>query len=558
MDSKQYQRAVTPTIETSVGSVRGKLLAYNNPSNINNTNNLNNINNININGNNSMKNKSLKVDKSTASSSNNSRGIITSPRGTMTGGSLNAATNEINVQGKSTNYRGLATIGQNEQVSQSLLSKYDLIPISEDIPADGIIFARLRNQNDVLVVCRTPEERIRNPERLNLDRRQLEVCPLLEQEQRLRLLNFQNNSIRCIQNLENLPNLIFLDLYNNKITSLDGPLSMVKGLRVLMAGKNKISSISNLTTLRKLDVLDLHSNDIKIIEGLDSLSDLRVLNLAGNKISSVNNLSSLISLTELNLRRNCIDVVIGLHKLPALQRVFLSHNLIRSMNDIACLFDISFLIELSLDGNPVSNDNPINYRNNIIVGMAGLRHLDLKRITEEERANANTMIQSEQIMNNNNLDFIVKSLEKDLTIIGLSDEKKMKTINNNVHINDDTGALPPPFPKSLSSDPFDLPISSEEMASAHNNNNNNNQSTQQNKWNITIPSLGSNNNNKTAVDVNETVGISQVNQISSFATPSSNHNANNYSNSGKYESNSLSELARQGKLSSKQSVFDLE
>jgi Leucine-rich repeat (LRR) protein len=32
-------------------------------------------------------------------------------------------------------------------------------------------------------------------------------------ELRLRLLNFQNNAIRSIQNLENLPNLIFLDLY---------------------------------------------------------------------------------------------------------------------------------------------------------------------------------------------------------------------------------------------------------------------------------------------------------------------------------------------------------
>ena len=42
-------------------------------------------------------------------------------------------------------------------------------------------------------------------------------------ELRLRLLNFQNNGIRAIQNLENLPNLIFLDLYNNKLTSWRDP-----------------------------------------------------------------------------------------------------------------------------------------------------------------------------------------------------------------------------------------------------------------------------------------------------------------------------------------------
>ena len=226
---------------------------------------------------------------------------------------------------------------------------------------------------------------MRNPERLNLDRRQLEQCPLLEQEQRLRLLNYQNNSIRSIQNLENLPNLIFLDLYNNQIRSLDGPLGAVRGLRVLMAGKNKIGNISNLSHLRKLDVLDLHSNDIRVIDGLDGLADLRVLNLAGNRIPEVHNLSSLVSLTELNLRRNCIEKVYGLHLLPSLQRVFLSHNLISSFNDVMCLFKVSFLIELSLDGNPLIEKNPEKYRNQAIAGISSLRHLDLKRITDEER-----------------------------------------------------------------------------------------------------------------------------------------------------------------------------
>jgi leucine-rich repeat-containing protein 49 len=148
----------------------------------------------------------------------------------------------------------------------------------------GIIFARIRNQPDSLVIFRTPEERMRNPERLNLDRRNLYVCPILEQEHRLRLLNYQNNYITSISRIENLPNLIFLDLYNNQIRSLDGPLNTVKGLRVLMAGKNKISEINNLEQCKKLDVLDLHSNEISEIKGLDGLADLRVLNLAGKPL----------------------------------------------------------------------------------------------------------------------------------------------------------------------------------------------------------------------------------------------------------------------------------
>lgn len=119
----------------------------------------------------------------------------------------------------------------------------------------------------------------------------------------------------------------------------------------------------------------------------------------------VNNLSSLVSLTELNLRRNNIGSVTGLNQLPALQRVFLSHNSISRLEDIACLFEINYLIELSLDGNPLSegagtveegkgegkgraSSSSSLYRSQLVAGMPGLRHLDLKRVTEEERAAA--------------------------------------------------------------------------------------------------------------------------------------------------------------------------
>lgn len=53
----------------------------------------------------------------------------------------------------------------------------------------------------------------------------------------------QNNLISKITNLANLPNLIFIDLYNNLIDTLEGPLSAVTALRVIMAGKNKIDKV---------------------------------------------------------------------------------------------------------------------------------------------------------------------------------------------------------------------------------------------------------------------------------------------------------------------------
>jgi hypothetical protein len=76
----------------------------------------------------------------------------------------------------------------------------------------------------------------------------------------------------------------------------------------------------------------------------------------------------------------------GLEKLPSLQRVFLSHNAIEALSNISCIFQITYLIELSMDGNPVAEMGAVKYRNQIIAHIPSLKHLDLKRITDEERA----------------------------------------------------------------------------------------------------------------------------------------------------------------------------
>jgi hypothetical protein len=60
------------------------------------------------------------------------------------------------------------------------------------VPPDGIFFAQYKGRLDTLVVYRSAAERASNPERLNLDRRQLTCCPILKHEDRVRLLNYQN------------------------------------------------------------------------------------------------------------------------------------------------------------------------------------------------------------------------------------------------------------------------------------------------------------------------------------------------------------------------------
>uniref|UniRef100_A0A8C6YW99 Leucine rich repeat containing 49 n=1 Tax=Nothoprocta perdicaria TaxID=30464 RepID=A0A8C6YW99_NOTPE len=239
------------------------------------------------------------------------------------------------------------------------------------------------------VLQRTAEEKILNSDRLTLERQKLTVCPIIDGEDHLRLLNFQHNFITRIQNISNLQHLVFLDLYDNQIEEISG-LSTLRSLRVLLLGKNRLKKISNLENLKNLDVLDLHGNQITKIENINHLGELRVLNLARNLLTIVDNINGLDSLTELNLRHNQKDV----DTLPCLQRLFLSFNNISSFEDILCLADSSSLSDITLDGNPIAQETW--YKHTVLHHMMQLRQLDMKRITEEERRMASVAVRKEE------------------------------------------------------------------------------------------------------------------------------------------------------------------
>lgn len=260
---------------------------------------------------------------------------------------------------------------------QYLLKHGNIKKIEDD---DKILYAELPQIPGVLVVYRKPSERIANPERLNLDRRELTHLPLLEGEEKLRLLNFQHNFISKIENLVSLPNLIFLDLYSNQIKEISG-LHTVPTLRVLMLGKNLIEKIKNIQLLTKLDVLDLHSNQIGKIESLGHLTELRVLNLANNQIAVIENLEGLAALTELNLRRNRIESIGGLERIPALQRLFLSNNQIQDFESATGLSVCRALAELALDGNSIAALGA--YLQWTATVCPSLRVLDAKKVAKD-------------------------------------------------------------------------------------------------------------------------------------------------------------------------------
>ena len=104
------------------------------------------------------------------------------------------------------------------------------------------------------------------------------MCPIVEGEERLRMLNLQHNSITQVQHLSNLRRLVYLDLYDNLLNEISGLDALVL-LRVLMLGKNRLACWT--TTL----LLVIYFSRIRRISGMQSLIKLDVLDLHGNMVS---------------------------------------------------------------------------------------------------------------------------------------------------------------------------------------------------------------------------------------------------------------------------------
>jgi leucine-rich repeat-containing protein 49 len=73
----------------------------------------------------------------------------------------------------------------------------------------------------VWVCYRRPCERDSNLEKLNLDSMELSHMPLLEGEERVKILTYQHNRILKIENLVSLPQLLYLDLYDNQVKDIE-------------------------------------------------------------------------------------------------------------------------------------------------------------------------------------------------------------------------------------------------------------------------------------------------------------------------------------------------
>lgn len=102
------------------------------------------------------------------------------------------------------------------------------------------------------------------------------------------------------------PDLVYLDLGNNKITDVSFVKFLPK-LRVLMLPSNKITDITPLSSLAELEYLELFMNYISNFNPLSELSKLAYLNIARTSITDVTPLLSMKQLKMLWIMNNRIE-----------------------------------------------------------------------------------------------------------------------------------------------------------------------------------------------------------------------------------------------------------
>ncbi len=245
--------------------------------------------------------------------------------------------------------------------------------------------AGVRGHGGSITMERSEDEKLKFPDRINLDRKGLHAIPILEAEPGLRLLSLQHNFIKRVEHLDCTFRLVFLDLYHNRIEAISN-LEPLVNIRVLMLGKNRIRRIEGLGKCGRLSVLDLHGNRITQITGLDHLSELKVLNIAGNLIRKISNLGGLTSLEELNIRRNRIRSTQGLEVVPTLEKLYMSNNEIGGIGSLQKLEALVKLHTVQMEGNPVWSSSEYAYH--LVSSLPELKILDQQELSSEVRANA--------------------------------------------------------------------------------------------------------------------------------------------------------------------------
>jgi len=168
--------------------------------------------------------------------------------------------------------------------------------------------------------------------------------------------------------INNLPSLIKLTLYNTQISSINSIIGNLTNLSSLRLSDNQISNI-NVSNLTNLTDLDLSNNQLTTID-VSNLTILTYLYLSNNQLTTID-VSNLTNLNDLDLSDNQISTI-DVSNLNNLTYLYLSDNQFTTIN----VSNLTNLTDLDLSGNQLTTIDVSNLTN-----LSNLRLSDNQFIT---------------------------------------------------------------------------------------------------------------------------------------------------------------------------------
>ncbi|KAH9838427.1 L domain-like protein [Rhodofomes roseus] len=170
---------------------------------------------------------------------------------------------------------------------------------------------------------------------------------------KLSVLDLSFNLLRdvpeSIQYLASLEKVFFVQ---NKISHISGLDRIGQTLRSLELGGNRLRKIENLDSLFALEELWLGKNKIATLEGLAGLKNLRILSIQSNRITKLEGLEGLENLEEFYISHNGILRLEGLEKNTKLRTLDIGNNFVEALENVSHL---SNLEELWMNDNKVDS-----------------------------------------------------------------------------------------------------------------------------------------------------------------------------------------------------------
>ncbi|EAU90953.2 adenylate cyclase [Coprinopsis cinerea okayama7 len=153
----------------------------------------------------------------------------------------------------------------------------------------------------------------------------------------LHRLDLSSNRIADLTDayLDHIPNLLELNVMNNKLEKLPWHFGRLRCLVTLNISNNRFTEFpKEVFQMKNLRTLDVSFNTIKVIpEELGQLAELEHFLLVGNQISKFpDQARELHNLSMLDCRRNSVSDLTIVLMLPKIQQVYADHNAISSLD----------------------------------------------------------------------------------------------------------------------------------------------------------------------------------------------------------------------------------